>query len=64
MSAATETPLSEPARSLRSLYDTSLGPYLAAQDVQVLATRRRRWLVLVVGLALAVGFMALALRSQ
>ena len=64
MSAAAETLPSDGAKSLRSLYDTSLGPYLAAQDAQVLATRRNRWLVLVVGLGLAAGFMALGLRSS
>jgi hypothetical protein len=52
------------AQTLRALYDTSLGPYLVAQDAQVRANRRGRWLVLVVGLALAVGFMALALRPS
>jgi hypothetical protein len=40
-------------RGLRSLYDNVLGPYLAAQDAQVSATLRNRWLVLVAGLALA-----------
>ena len=62
MSAASESPPSDGAQSLRSLYDTSLGPYLAAQDAKVLANRRNRWLVLVVGIVLAAGFMALALR--
>jgi hypothetical protein len=64
MSAAAETLPSDGAQSLRSLYDTSLRPYLAAQDARVRTTRRNRWLVLVVGLALAAGFMALALRSS
>jgi hypothetical protein len=63
MSAASESSPPDEASSLRSLYDTSLGPYLAAQDARVRTTRRNRWLVLVVGLALATGFMALALRS-
>ena len=48
---------------LRSLYDSSLGPYLAAQDAQVWTTRRNRWLVLVVGLALAGGVLDWAVRS-
>jgi hypothetical protein len=64
MSAASESSPLDGAQGLRSLYDTSLGPYLAAQDARVLATRRNRWLVLVVGLALAAGFMALAVRSS
>jgi hypothetical protein len=64
MSAATGSTQSERVQSLRSLYDTSLGPYLATQDAQVLATRRNRWLVLFVGLALAAGFLALAVRSS
>jgi hypothetical protein len=64
MSATSESLPSGGAQSLRSLYDTSLGPYLAAQDARVRAIRRIRWLVLVVGLALAAGFMTLALRSS
>jgi hypothetical protein len=48
---------------LRSLYDSSLGPYLATQDAQVWTTRRNRWLVLVVGLALAGGVLDWAVRS-
>jgi hypothetical protein len=64
MSAASESSPSDGAQSLRSLYDTSLGPYLAAQDAQVRATLRNRWLVLVGGLALAAGFLALAIRSS
>ena len=46
-------------QELRSLYDNSLGPYLATQDAQVSATLRNRWLVLVVGLALAGGVLHL-----
>ena len=41
------------AGSLQALYESALGPYLAAQDRRVLAARRNRWLVLVAGLALA-----------
>jgi len=48
---------------LRSLYDSSLGPYLAAQDAQVLATRRNRWIILFGGLALAGGILTWAVRS-
>jgi hypothetical protein len=48
---------------LRSLYDTTLEPYLKAQDARVLATRRNRWLILIGGLAIAGGIMALVVRS-
>jgi hypothetical protein len=64
MSAVSESSPSDGAQTLRALYDTSLGPYLAAQDAQVRANRRNRWLVLIIGLALAAGFMALALRPS
>jgi hypothetical protein len=64
MSAAAESSPPDVAKSLRALYDASLGPYLAAQDTRVRASRRTRWLVLVIGLALAAGFTALALRSS
>ena len=52
------------APSLRALYDSALGPYLAAQDARVLAARRNRWLVLVAGLALAGGLLAWVLRRH
>ena len=51
------------AGSLQRLYDSALGPYLAAQDRRVLAARRNRWLVLVAGLALAGGVLAWAWQS-
>jgi hypothetical protein len=51
-------------QGLRSLYDNSLGPYLATQDAQVSATLRNRWLVLVLGLALAGGVLTWAVRSD
>jgi hypothetical protein len=50
-------------KGLRSLYDRSLGPYLTTQDAEVSATLRNRWLVLVVGLALAGGILTWAVRS-
>ena len=52
------------APSLQALYDSALGPYLAAQDARVLAARRNRWLVLVAGLALAGGLLAWVLRRH
>jgi hypothetical protein len=57
MSAASTVPSKKGTQSLRSLYDTSLGPYLATQDAQVLATRRNRWFILIGGLAVAGGIM-------
>ncbi len=70
MSAASELPPpegrnvpSDTAQRLRALYDTSLGPYLQAQDAEVLSTRRNRWLILFGGLALAGGIMFLVVRS-
>jgi hypothetical protein len=50
--------------SLRALYESTLEPYLATLDARVRAARRNRWLVSIVGLALAAGVMALALRSR
>src|SRR6516162_2205263 len=51
------------AGSLQALYESALGPYLAAQDRRVLAARRNRWLVLVAGLVLAGGILAWAWQS-
>ncbi|HKF60913.1 MAG TPA: hypothetical protein VKB42_06100 [Dongiaceae bacterium] len=51
------------AGSLRALYESTLGPYLAAQDRRVMAARRNRWLVLVAGLALAGAVLAWAWQS-
>jgi hypothetical protein len=48
--------------SLRSVYDTSLGPYLAAQDAKVISARRNRWIALAAGLGLAGAFVAWALK--
>src|SRR5215469_5483942 len=49
--------------SLQALYESALGPYLAAQDRRVLSARRNRWLVLVAGLALAGAVLAWAWNS-
>jgi hypothetical protein len=42
-----------PAPDLRAFYESTLQPYLAAQDSRVRATLRNRWLVLILGLAIA-----------
>jgi hypothetical protein len=55
-------PEPDAARTLRSLYDTSLGPWLAAQDARVRATRRNRWLVLFGGLGLAAAIVVWIIR--
>ena len=63
MAAAAE-PLPPDQAGLRQLYDSSLGPYLAAQDAKVLATRRNRWLVLAIGLGAAAAILTWAIRSD
>ncbi len=69
MSAASKPSAPNPAQpdaalKLRSLYDSTLGPYLAAQDAEVRSTLRNRWLVLAIGLALAGGVLFWAVRSD
>ena len=53
MTSISASDSSSGAGSLQRLFDSALGPYLAAQDRRVLAARRNRWLVLVAGLAFA-----------
>ena len=49
--------------ALKALYDSTLEPYLAARDAPLLAARRRRWLVLAVGLTIAAGVLVWAIQS-
>src|SRR6185369_549410 len=51
------------APELRAFYESTLGPYLAAQDSRVGTTLRNRWLVLIFGLAIAVAIVAWAWQS-
>jgi hypothetical protein len=51
-------------QKLRSLYETSLEPYLKAEDTVVVSARRNRWLVLIGGLMVAAGIMALDVRGS
>lgn len=48
---------------LRALYESELEPYLAAQDHRVQAARRNRWLVLILGLAIAAAILVWAWES-
>ena len=59
--AASESPSTAP--DLRAFYESSLRPYLAAQDLRVRATQRNRWLVLVLGVAVAATIIAWAWES-
>ncbi len=59
--AASESPSTAP--DLRAFYESSLRPYLAAQDSRVRATQRNRWLVLVLGVAVAATIIAWAWES-
>jgi hypothetical protein len=63
MTSISASDSSSGAGSLQALYESALGPYLAAQDRRVLAARRNRWLVLVAGLVLAGGILAWAWQS-
>ena len=49
--------------AVKTLYDSTLEAYLAAQDARVLKARRNRWLVLIVGLSLSAAVLAWAIRS-
>ena len=57
-----ESPSTAP--DLRAFYESSLRPYLMAQDSRVRATQRNRWLVLVLGLAIAAVIISWAWQSD
>jgi hypothetical protein len=49
---------------LQALYQSDLAPWLERQDARVAAAKRNRWIVLVIGLAIAGGLLTWALRRN